>query len=198
MKNIFSKKITISGARSHWSGNKNGGKIIPAIVVKGLLPNGEPFGNINAEVTGSTSDGGAKITLWKFSVPFGAFEIQRGATLYNKSNGKTLRWFDLRKLTTEEVEGFEILPNYPEKEEFVAGEENFQEAVQIFEKFGFKPDYCDVTALRPIWTLSQLDKSWDKVLEWLETNAIESFEFNEQEVFVAFNKNYNPVSVCNL
>lgn len=186
MKSILTSQLTVTNARGHWSGNKNGSLITPKIVIKGITPDGEPFGAVEASISGSTTDGGAMIKLWDFVVPFGAIGINRGACLKHTASGKEIQWFDLWKIKPEDAGDYQISANYPKQGEFVVEGEQFPIAVENFAKLGFTPLYCDVEALHPIWSLQSLDKNWEEILQWIYQNEIDHISFDENEILVGY------------
>ena len=170
MKNILNSKIVVSGARSHWTGDHNGTLVTPKIEIYGLTEEGQPYGYISAEISRSTTDGGASSTLWSMDVPFGRYT--RNAYDKIKFVGNDGNVYD---------SAYKCDPN--NKNSVTTLKEILYTPVQISDKWevikssprgwGIDKELCDAAGIYPqcysvsfkgFPTLEEIDAKWDRIV----------------------------------
>ena len=169
MKNILTSKIKAKNVASCWSGDYNGELVKPLIKTRGLHKD-KPFGEIEAKIESSTTDGAASKTLWSLKFAFGLYT----KTIFPKFKylGSDSLLYDDEEVfeLSEDIEivGFEI--TYPDIDldvwELVGTESYYYINPKVKAKFKESElPQIKTYAYKNFPSLEEIDSIWDSLIE---------------------------------
>jgi hypothetical protein len=192
MENILKSRIIVSGASRHWSGDVNGSLVSPKIVIKGLNPDGTPYGIVEAQASGVSTDGGSASTLWSIHIPFGKIE----RTFYDEAQfrGKDgCIYHQINEINPDSrhyiapCDGVEIIRPYM-GECWEILKTSAKRVYSDFEKklYGQDRPMKYETIFIGFPSLAQIDAKWEKLMEI----GVSSLSVRDDKVVVLVGKTY--------